>query len=944
MRRALNCADLSARMTAPPDTPLEPTPQTLAEALVALRAAEDRIRALEHRLALVQEFSQTGVFERDATTLAGHWDAQMYRIWGLPPRAPGAPAPSYDETSGMIFNEDRRTGAFSASLAEPGPHVQRVRIRRPDGAVRHLHTQWRVFHDADGRPLRVLGTNTDDTEVFELAQRNEVLRSELEVALALGGVALWRADLATGGVHFDERGAAIAGVPFGPDGVDAEAARAGLHPEDLGKVEASAAHTLRTGEPSDMELRYLMPGGGWRHVLSRRALRRDAEGRPVGFVGVLLDVSERVAENRRALESARRLEAAAEAARIGLWSSRLDTPLPSWNQRMFLLFGLDPAQGPLALDDWLANCVHADDRARVRTEVVSWWRRGQGDHAIEFRVVRPSDGALRWLVVRGSIDASGPAAARRAEGVAIDITEQQQTLRQLRATVERMQLTTRALGLGTWTASRGHAEVIWDEQMFRLRGIDSPTRRIFNDEIASFVHPEDRVPIMSDQMARAAETSLWRHSFRVCWPDGQVRWINSQSVGVFDENGQPDGRIGLNWDSTEAQLAATAMRDREVAVAESQAKSQAMSRISHELRTPLNAMLGFTQLLREAGPEVDPAQRALWLEHVEDAGVHLLALIDDVLELTRAEIGELRLASQPVACAEVVQAALRLVSGRAAQQGITLRSESQEGVVLADPVRLRQVLINLLSNAIKYNRPGGQVRVWAECRAQRVALHVADNGLGIAPERLAHAFEPFNRLGAESSGVEGSGIGLAIVKMLVQGMGGEIEAHSQPGQGSEFVVWLPAAPAGAAVAPLVETVQPMVPQPASRSRPGAARVLYIEDNPVNALLVREMLSHRPQVALTVAEDGASGLQQARAWRPDLILLDMHLPDTDGHSVHRALRSDARTAAIRCVALSANATPGDVEAARAAGFVEYWTKPIDFGRFLEGIDRLLADGG
>ena len=932
-------------MNEPPDPAPPATPQTLAEALAALRAAEARISSLQERLELVQELGDTGIFERDPVTQVGVWDRHMYRIWGLPEPAPGSASPSYADTSNMIFSEDRVRGAFAKTLRQPGQYEQRVRIRRPDGQVRQLHTQWKVLHDDQGRPLRVLGINSDDTEVYELARRAELLSGELDAALKLGRIALWRHDLASGLLFLDERASEVVGLPYRPEGFTLAQGRATVHPDDIAAMNRSAEQTLATGQPTDMEVRYPRPGGGWRHVLSRRALKCDPDGQPVGFVGVLLDVSDRVEENRLALEAARRLEAAAEAARIGLWSTKIDTPLPSWNRRMFTLFGLDPRLGPLALTDWLARCVHGDDRERVRSEVLSWWRSAQGEQAIEFRIVRPSDGAVRWLVVRGNIEAVGAANSRRAEGVAIDITEQQQTLRQLRDTVERMKLSTRAFGLGTWTANRGHAEIIWDEQMFALRGIASPARRIFNEEIATFVHPEDRQPVMADQINRAADSSPWRHNFRVQWPDGQVRWITSQSVAVTDEHGQPDGRLGVNWDSTEVQLAASARREREVAVAESQAKSQAMSRISHELRTPLNAMLGFTQLMRGAQDAADSGEererRARWLAHVEDAGRHLLALIDDVLELSRAEVGELKLAAEPVACTTVVNAAMPLVAGSAQGRGVTLRRQAIEGVVLADPVRLRQVLINLLSNAIKYNRPGGEVRLWSVQQGDRVALHVADTGVGIAPDRLHQAFEPFNRLGAEATAVEGSGIGLALVKVLVEGMGGEVEARSQLGHGSEFIVWLPAAPQDAAAA-VVAALPPAV--AASAHAPASARVLYIEDNPVNALLVREMLAHRPAVTVSVAEDGHSGVAQALALLPDLILVDMQLPDIDGHAVLRALRADPRTATIRCVALSANATSGDVDAALAAGFADYWTKPIDFRRFLDRVDSLLGHPG
>ncbi|WP_425261265.1 PAS domain-containing protein [Rubrivivax sp. RP6-9] len=908
-----------------------------------------QIAALQERLELVQEFGRIGVFERDPVTMRGRWDAHMYRIWGLPEPPAGAPSPPYGVTASMIFDTDRRDGAFSDTLRRPGPHSQRVRIRRPDGQVRHVHTQWKVFHDAAGQPQRVLGVNIDDTEVHELANRAEQLRTELQVALDLGHIALWRFDLVTERLVLDARGCEIIGLPWRPEGFTLEEARARIHPDDRPQADASARLTLRTGAPSDMQLRYEHPGG-LRQVLLRRALQRSADGTPVGFVGVMLDVTAQVEGSRRALDAARRLEAAAEAARIGLWTTEPGSALPRWNARMFALFGLDPAQGPLRLTDWLDRCVHADDLARVRAQALDWWHRGDGSLECEFRVVRPADGALRWLVVRGVITRQGDPPLRRAEGVVLDITEQQQTLRQLRDTVERMTLTTRALGLGSWEMDNSGDTAIWDAQMFRLRGITSERRRVTPEEAIACLHPDDRDAVVAWHRTRVHNGQSWQTSFRVVLPDGRERWITSFSAPLLDAQGREERRIGVNWDSTESHVAAQALQERALAVAESQAKSQAMSRISHELRTPLNAVLGFTQLLRGSGDDSAEARerRQRWLAHIDDAGRHLLALIDDVLELSRAEAGVLRLAQQTLACADFVPATLPLVAAEAQLRQVQLHSGALPGRVLADPVRLRQVLINLLTNAIKFNRPGGLVRVHSTLQGAMVALHVADTGIGIAPQQLEDAFEPFNRLGAEHGDVEGSGIGLAIVKVLVEHMGGQVQARSTPGEGSVFSVLLPAADGGAAAAAgTADATEHAATPPAAHAAAAAAaaaqraQLLYIEDNPVNALLVQELLAARPGVALEIATDGASGVARAQALQPTLILVDMQLPDMDGHAVLQALRADPRTADIRCVVLSANATPADVAAARAAGFVDYWTKPIEFTHFLDSLGTLLG---
>jgi len=911
-------------------------------------ALRSEVAALRERLDLVQEFCHAGIFERDPRTLEGSWDAHMFRIFGLPEAPPGSPAPPYQQVAAMMFSEDRTRGGFRSTLAQPGVHADRVRLRRPDGTVRHLHSQWKVFHDAQGQAVRVLGVNTDDTEVFELARSAQQLREELDLVLRLGHIGLWRHDLATDRVHFDERACTQLGIDFDPQGLTREDARALLDPACLPQVRASAEKTLRTGAPTDMSLRYRRPGGGWTHMLSRRMLQRDADGQPMAFVGVLLDETDRIETSHQALELTHRLEAAAEAARIGLWSARPGDQRPDWNRRMFELFGLDPEAPTLPLGEWIRRCLHPEDRERVAAAVTAWVRRGEGPIEIDFRVVRPNDGAVRWLEVRGDADASRPPAERPFEGVAIDITEQRETLQRLRESAERIALTASAVGLGAWELDVGRDVGVWDAGMFRLRGVTSPGREVARDEIASYLHPDDRAMVMDDQERARRGGDSWRTTFRVVWPDGTVRWLASRSASVADASGRIVRRIGLNWDVTESVIAEQAMREREMALAESRAKSRFMSRVSHELRTPLNAVLGFAQLLRDERATDSPALRRGWVAQIETAGAHLLALIDDVLSLSRAETGEMRLQLQPVALAGFVRETLPLVEREARERGIDLATaEPLAGAALADPVRLRQVLLNLLSNACKYNRPGGRVQVSAVERGDEVVVAVADTGPGIEPEAIGRVFEPFNRLGAEGSAIPGTGIGLAICKALVEQMGGRIEASSRLGEGSVFTVVLPRTEPAPPAEPPPEAASPVaaaMPAETAAADAPRSRVLYIEDHPVNAMLVRELLASTPWADLDVAADGRSGIARAREWQPALILLDMQLPDIDGLAVLAALKGDPATAGIPCVALSANAMPADIEAARAAGVVDYWTKPIQFAPFVARVAQLVGRQG
>ena len=378
---------------------------------------------------------------------------------------------------------------------------------------------------------------------------------------------------------------------------------------------------------------------------------------------------------------------------------------------------------------------------------------------------------------------------------------------------------------------------------------------------------------------------------------------------------------------------------KDAAESANRAKSEFLSGMSHELRTPLNAILGFAQLLSLTLRDDAERQR---VRQIESAGWHLLALINDVLDLSRIEAGTMSTSPEPVELGELIGSAMSLVQPMAAEHGITLTAPmgvAQAAWATADRRRLRQVLANLLTNAIKYNRRGGRVTT----ASRRLLLDgvpgwelsVRDTGRGLSAEQQAHLYEPFNRLGAEREGIEGRGIGLMTVHHLVRLMGGRLQVSSRSGEGSDFLVWLPAAPpAEAAPEPAADPAPQAAPQATPLS------MLYIEDNAVNVMLVQEMVRLRPNVTLHIATDGRSGVDAVLARRPRLVLVDMQLPDMDGHEVLRRLR--AQGCDSRLVALSANAMPEAVARARASGFDDYWTKPIDIGGFLAGLDRISAE--
>ena len=888
-----------------------------------------RAQHLTELLDIAQEFGRMGIWEREIPSGRGRWDRHVFGFWGMEPTDE---TPDYALAASHIHPEDRNS-LYVESTRRAGRYAQRYRVLQPDGSIRRIHSQWEVKNSPEGLPDRTIGVMVDDTEVYELARSLDSTTTQLRIAAELADIVLWRHDLKTDRVHYNEHGFKVLGLPHRADGLPLAEARSYTHPEDVHKLVSAAAQALHTDGPVDVETRHRWPDGSWRYMLVRRVVERDAAGEPLAFVGVSLDVTAQVERSRRAEQLAQRLEAAARAARVGIWTTSIGTTRTEWNGQMYELFDMVGASHPPTLDEWLVHCVHPDDHARVANATRLYLRGAQGALESEFRI-RRRDGTTRWMVLRADIDRSEPEALR-VFGIAMDVTDRHEAQATLHAISERAALIARHAGIGTWETDAAGGPALWDEQMFRLRGLEPRPHAPTRAERLALVHADDRHATVDSHAGFDIETAPTAYEFRVRLPDGSHRWLASRAAALRDASGKVLGRVGVNWDVTEAKNAELARQQALLAERASQAKSQFLSRMSHELRTPLNAVLGFTQLLQleaqQASPDTSRAER---LEHIRAAGEHLLTLIDDVLDLSSLQAGTLELDLQVVTIAAAVAQALPIVAELACTHRVAVHCGTLDGTVRADPTRLRQVLLNLLTNAIKYNRAGGQVIVDAAVDAALVRLRVRDTGRGLRPEQVAQLFEPFNRLGAEADGIQGSGIGLTIVKTLVEGMGGQVSVSSVPERGSVFELTLPLVPAADVMAST-----PAAARAAAAPKARSGQLLYIEDNSVNVLLVEELVKSLAGLRIASEATGAAGVARARALRPDLVLIDMQLPDFDGFEVLRQMRAHPETVAIPCIALSANAMPDDIERGLAAGFDDYWTKPIKFKPFLDALDRL-----
>jgi len=523
-------------------------------------------------------------------------------------------------------------------------------------------------------------------------------------------------------------------------------------------------------------------------------------------------------------------------------------------------------------------------------------------------------------------------------GSSDDVTELRKMQGELIINEERLRLSQNFANIGSWDYNLKTGKVMASERTPPLFGYAERNIEVPFKNFLDVIHPEDKEKVVAAVGKCLTDESEYDVEHRCLWPDGTVHWLHENGNVVRDESGQPTHMLGVVQDITYRKEAEQALLvSREEARRANQAKSEFLSRMSHELRTPMNAIIGFSQLLHADSSLNEENQDSV--SEIIKAGNHLLELINEVLDLSKIEAGKISLSLEPVFCKDIIEECMMLVTPLAQKHQVTVETDFTEGCLLhVDRIRLKQIILNLLSNGIKYNKPGGQVKIESTNSESWHTLKVIDTGIGIPEDKQDQIFQPFSRLGAEATEIEGTGIGLSIAKTLVEMMGGTLGFFSETGKGSVFTLTLPAGLSEDSPGK-GQIISPSDGQK-EKSTEGH-RIFYMEDNPANLKLMERILSKKPGFNLVTSQDPVQGLELIQNDPPDLILLDINMPGMDGYTVLSKLKSLDSCRLIPVVAVTSRAMPHDRKEGLEAGFTEYLAKPLDMGQFFEVLGRLLG---
>ncbi|MFN0184974.1 MAG: PAS domain-containing protein [Aquabacterium sp.] len=748
------------------------------------------------------------------------------------------------------------------------------------------------------------------------------LTERLELVQGLGQLGVFSRDLRTGIGAWDAQVFRIYGLdPAMPTpGMD-ELQRRLIHPDDQDAFRA--AHQDLHGQQGRRQMRFriVRPDGEVRHLHSLFNVRQDGSGRAI-LVGVLIDVSEVFSTREGQHDLLQRMDLVASAVGVAFWSRDNDADRAHWDARMFRMHHRDPARGAPGIDEWLQEHVHPLDRDWMRAHQAESHARWDPLDEVLFRIPDGAGGA-RW--VQSWTRRSRRDGVRVSHGVHLDVTDREVEQREIRRERGRIASMLDAAGIGVWERRLDGRPSYLSPAARRLRGLAENDPRPYEDMVRQTTLAEDASGVDAALSTPPDANGAYAHEWRVRLPDGAVRWLTAYGQATRDDAGAVVSIGGVTVDVTERKQAQLLVADRVQQETVARAKAEFLSGLGREWRAPLRQLhSGLSQLLddTEDPPTLRQAQK---LRQLMVTSERLARSIDAGLQVAEAPPGA-PVPIQPLRLDRMLQAALDQLDAplRARATGAKWNRAERPATVMAEPHLLDQALQRMLAHVLRRAAPGETLAATLKPEVRhgqvgwRLDINPTTDGAAVVQDQ---------------GGSDIDAVDSGWATYLLQPMGAELIAV--PGDTVGIHAWLRASDAE----PLLAEAPPLSPNRGDMSR---YRVLCVEDNPVNLLLLRELFGLRPAIELHTAVDGAQALTMASRLQPQAILLDLHLPDLHGTEVMLRLRSDPNLAQAHFIALSANAMPDDIGQAMRAGFDDYWTKPIDVRRFLDNIDAM-ADG-
>lgn len=665
----------------------------------------------------------------------------------------------------------------------------------------------------------------------------------------------------------------------------------------------------------------------------------DEHGKPFQYIAIRTDITHVKAAEIALLENEERISLVIENSGDGIWDWDMLNETMSFSRLYEAMLGYEEHELLPHPSTWV-DSVDPEQLPTIQKKLAEYLQGEITEYEVELRL-QCKDGSYKWVLCRGRLVERGhDGEPIRMIGIHTDISDRKMAEELLQSTTDQLNRAQSIAKIGSWEFNLNTHELVWSKEHYEIFELSELPPEQLYEAYRNKIHEDDleQLDRLVEHVKETGESFNYEH--RLICNDGSIKYVLGISEYFLNVEKEEQYLRGTVQDITEHKQAEQRLIfAREEADRANRAKSEFLSSMSHELRTPMNAILGFSQLL-----EMDDVLNKEQLENVQEikrGGEHLLELINEVLDLAKIESGNIDLSLEPVVLADVVEECFSLMNPLAVKQNISISHCDFKGaVVRADRIRLKQSLLNLISNAIKYNKESGSVTVdLKRVENNKIRILVTDTGLGVAEEDLKGLFQPFARIGDADKTVEGTGIGLTITKRIIELMGGDIDVVSEEGFGSSFSIELPLeAISEESFDKKQRTDTPNKKAVIAKQH----KVLYIDDNPVNLKLVSKLLSLHEHVHLLTAHTPSLGLELAATHVPELILLDINMPEMNGYEVLEILKKDEKLKRVPVLAVSADAMYQDIERGLTSGFNDYITKPIDFKKFNATVAHYLFD--